>query len=152
MSALSVPCPTCGASVGQRCHYSGCTTITQNFHSPRWEAGYNVVTPAEARHVLFYYGQEGGEEPGGFVHSLLLAISRADADNLTRLRQGFPGYVAAMKDWHPEDLKARLREDVLPGLSDPHADPTATPMSAEANVKYRPIETRTIDPSLREDQ
>lgn len=36
-------------------------------------------------------------------------------------------------------LDERDAADELPGLSDPHADPTATPMSAEADVKYRPL-------------
>lgn len=70
-----------------------------------------IVTKQEARHVLFRYSYEGGEQGGGFTQSLLRAIEQADPDNLERLRLGFPGYVAAMKEWYPSDLQARLKEE-----------------------------------------
>lgn len=69
------------------------------------------VTKQEARHVLAFYGLEGGEAAGGFTQSLMLAISRADQSNLAKLRLGFPGYVAAMKDWFPSELQDRLTEE-----------------------------------------
>lgn len=87
------------------------------YYTTSWGSAYPdyeltpVVTKAEARHVLWFFGQDGGEPPGGFTNSLLLAINRADPANLERVRAGFPGYVAAMKEWSPEALKTRLMED-----------------------------------------
>ncbi len=49
-----------------------------------------------ARQCAWFFGHEGGEEPGSFVTSLLEAISHADAENRGLLALVFPAYVAAM--------------------------------------------------------
>lgn len=44
-----------------------------------------------------------------FTSALLIAIGRADADNLERLRAGFPDLVAAYESWTKGDLAQRAR-------------------------------------------
>jgi hypothetical protein len=53
------------------------------------------VSQQDARAVLWSLGLEGGLQPGMFYQALLQAISRADAVNEERLRQGFSGLVEA---------------------------------------------------------
>lgn len=50
-----------------------------------------------SRSVAWFYGREGGWQPGSFVEALLTAISRADQENLFRLALAFPAYVEAMR-------------------------------------------------------
>lgn len=79
---------------------------------PGLALGEFLVTKAEARHVLYFLGDiTNGKDGGGFVHSLLRTITEADENNLIRLRRGFPGYVAAMKDWYQRELVERLDEE-----------------------------------------
>ena len=49
-----------------------------------------------ARHVLWHYGDERGEQPGGFVQKLLEAWNSADRDNWHRLNDAFPAYGEAL--------------------------------------------------------
>lgn len=81
------------------------------FHPSREEAGTNVVSKDEARHVLYYRRMPNGEDGGGFVHALLRLIETADQENTTKLRRVYPGYVVAMKDWFISDLQDRLSEE-----------------------------------------
>lgn len=69
------------------------------------------MTPTEAREVLWFYGREGGQEPGSFVESLIRTMARADAFNLTKLGWAFPGYATAVR-WMKqfEDGADRLRQ------------------------------------------
>lgn len=53
------------------------------------------VTPAIARAVLWFFGQQAGQEPGHFLQALLEAIARADTTNREKLRGAFPGLVEA---------------------------------------------------------
>ena len=55
-----------------------------------------VISPQEARHVLFQFGATGGYEGGSFTSNLLNTIGVADTSNRARLSRGFPGYVAAV--------------------------------------------------------
>lgn len=43
-----------------------------------------------ARMVLGYFGADGGQEPGGFTHTIMQAYQRADPGNKQRLQLGFP--------------------------------------------------------------
>lgn len=55
------------------------------------------ITPDIAAHALYWYGDYfNGTKPGGFTMQLLGAISRADARNRERLRNGYPAEVLAM--------------------------------------------------------
>jgi len=51
------------------------------------------------RHVLavMFGDHEAGEQPGGFITSLIETILRADASNAQRLALGFPAYTAAVE-------------------------------------------------------
>ena len=57
-----------------------------------------LISPQDARHVLWFRGYEGGYEPGGFTKSLLETITKADAMNKIRLREVFPGLVDALDE------------------------------------------------------
>ena len=54
------------------------------------------MTADDARHVLYYFRHAGGMQPGGFTELILQAYQKADPGNRRRLRQGFPGFAAAM--------------------------------------------------------
>lgn len=75
-----------------------------------------VVTPAVARAVIWYFGDTNlGVEPGGFVATLIKAITRADSENLEKLRLGFPDYVAAVvaiqrEHWGLDWVRSLARE------------------------------------------
>jgi hypothetical protein len=58
--------------------------------------GSKVLTAEVAKHVLFHYGEQDGQEGGGFTKALLLAFMRADRQNFARLSAAFPEYGAAM--------------------------------------------------------
>lgn len=67
-----------------------------------------------ARHVLGYYGAEGGWQAGSFTQNILRAYQGADPGNKARLRRGFPEIAEAMDlvDNHPngiEKLQLRLK-------------------------------------------
>lgn len=53
------------------------------------------IPPAVASHVLYHFGH-GGYPAGSFTQTLLKAIAIADSNNLDRIAQGFPEYVAAV--------------------------------------------------------
>lgn len=58
-----------------------------------------AVTPEQEeiiRHVLWYFNERGGWEPGGFTQLILRAYQKADPGNRARLRRGFPEYAEAM--------------------------------------------------------
>ena len=55
-----------------------------------------VISPQQARHVLFQFGATGGYEGGSFTSHLLSTIAVADTSNRALLSRGFPGYVAAV--------------------------------------------------------
>jgi hypothetical protein len=50
------------------------------------------------RHVLWHFGDEVlGQQPGHFVSRLLTLAASADSDNLDRLRNEWPEYIAAFE-------------------------------------------------------
>ena len=57
----------------------------------RWKLKPEEVEPS--RHLLYFEGQEGGWEPGGFSKKMIEALSRADNNNQTRLLRAFPEYI-----------------------------------------------------------
>jgi|GEM_PF-2238533 len=77
-----------------------------------------VVALDVARHVLWHFGDTNlGQEPGGFMSALLVAISRADALNGARLAAGFPAHVAAVtavknEPWGLEWLRGIVKADL----------------------------------------
>lgn len=72
--------------------------------------GDNVITPHQARQVLYIFGK-GGYPPGGFVQQLIETIQQADEQNRAKLALGFPGYVAAINlAQHTHGGIATLRE------------------------------------------
>jgi hypothetical protein len=56
-----------------------------------------ILTQEVCRHVLWYYGAEGGVQPGSFTQALMQAIKTADGGNKAKLVQVFPEYVAALE-------------------------------------------------------
>jgi hypothetical protein len=55
-----------------------------------------TISQTPARHVLWYFGENGGMDPGRFIHCLIAAICAADPDNQARLATIYPEYVAAV--------------------------------------------------------
>jgi hypothetical protein len=49
------------------------------------------------RHVLWYFGDERGWEPGGFTQLILKAMQMADPENFLRLSVAFPQEAKAMR-------------------------------------------------------
>lgn len=49
------------------------------------------------RHVLYYFGDEKGWEPGGFTLLILRAMQKADPLNFLRLSVAFPEEAKAMR-------------------------------------------------------
>jgi hypothetical protein len=56
-----------------------------------------ILTQEVCRHVLWFYGAEGGVQPGSFTESLMKTIKLADGWNKAKLVHGFPEYVAALE-------------------------------------------------------
>lgn len=57
-----------------------------------------VVSRADAQHVLFVCGHEGqGRPPGSFTTALITAIRLADTRHRARLARAYPGLVAAVQ-------------------------------------------------------
>lgn len=54
-----------------------------------------TITTEAAKHVLGFFGQEGGQQPGTFHEYLIHTIESADPVNRDKLALGFPDYVAA---------------------------------------------------------
>ena len=44
---------------------------------------------------------------GGFIHTLLAAMFKADKENFERLRGAFPLHAAAVEEWRDGDLRER---------------------------------------------
>jgi hypothetical protein len=80
----------------------------------------NLVTLPIAQHVLWHFGDTNlGLQPGTFVERLLLAMSAADAENLAKLAQAFPGYVAAFwavghESWGLDWLRTMAKRGLVP--------------------------------------
>lgn len=49
-----------------------------------------------ARHVLWFYGQDGGIQPGTFTQKLIGTIDSADLENAGLLANAYPSLVAAV--------------------------------------------------------
>lgn len=49
------------------------------------------------RHVLWYFGDVRGWEPGGFTRQILAAMQKADPYNFLRLSVAFPQEAKAMR-------------------------------------------------------
>lgn len=79
-----------------------------------------LVTLPIAQHVLWHFGDQNlGLQPGTFVVRLLLTMSAADNENLAKLEQVFPGYVAAFKAasreyWGMEWLTKLVKRSLVP--------------------------------------
>ncbi|MEU5580992.1 hypothetical protein ABZ791_30415 [Streptomyces huasconensis] len=57
----------------------------------------STTIPREtARHVLWFFGQDGGYQPGSFTEHLLYALSFADMVNTAKIAEVYPDYAAAM--------------------------------------------------------
>lgn len=55
------------------------------------------ISAHQAAVVCHQYDLPGGYEGSGFTGGLVAVMARADADNLARLAQGYPGYAAAVR-------------------------------------------------------
>lgn len=66
------------------------------------------IPPETAAHVLHFYGQTGGKQPGTFTEYLLYAIAHADLENTAKLAEIYPSHVAAMTaaQYDPDGLAA----------------------------------------------
>lgn len=70
----------------------------------------SITIPAEtARHVLWFFGQDGGHQPGSFTKHLMYALSFADMANTAKIAEVYPDYAAAM-------LAAKLDPDGIKNL------------------------------------
>jgi hypothetical protein len=56
-----------------------------------------VLEKEVIRHVLWYFGDERGWEPGGFTRLILAAMQKADPGNFLRLSVAFPQEAKAMR-------------------------------------------------------
>lgn len=111
-----------------------------------------MISTSDAQAVLWYFGAEGGLEPGGFTGSLMRAIARADSANARRLRRGFPGLVTAVKMCQEDpnglvrlqDLVRRRKE--LEGADQRHSwtQPICLGCFDEINPGRTPV--RAVDP------
>jgi hypothetical protein len=65
------------------------------------------VTEGESKLVVFQMGKAGG-----FVNALFNALMIADADNMDKLRRGFPEEVEAVRDYkYKEGYWEALQEE-----------------------------------------
>jgi hypothetical protein len=69
------------------------------------------VTTEIVHHVLWFYGEPEGWEPGSFTKNLMRAIGPADPYNTAKLRLVFPAYVAAMRDLDIDELRLIIRNE-----------------------------------------
>jgi hypothetical protein len=53
------------------------------------------ITPVIANHVLHFFNRDEGFTPGGFFSAFYELLAKADAENVTRLSEGFPKQVNA---------------------------------------------------------
>lgn len=56
-----------------------------------------VISPEEARHVLYHFGHPAGVKPGSFTEALVSAAAKADAENFARLAIAFPSLMGAVQ-------------------------------------------------------
>lgn len=79
--------------------------------NPRNQLLLRNATEIEAiRHAFYYYGYEGGYEPGSFTTKLMDAIAHADLSNRAKLWAAFPELVSAMaKIMDQPNAEAELR-------------------------------------------
>lgn len=56
-----------------------------------------TIPPETARHVLWFFGAEGGAEPGNFTLQLLRLIGYADYDNRNKLATLYPAEALAVQ-------------------------------------------------------
>lgn len=78
------------------------------------------MTPAEiecARHLIHYYGGEGGWEPGSFTFHLIRALVSADNLNKYKLLAAFPDFKAPLRILEDEDGLKALEELVAHGAT-----------------------------------
>ena len=76
------------------------------------------ISPIIANHVLNFFDRDEGFTPGGFFSAFYELLSRADAENVNRLAEGFPKQVQAfcMARKSQEGMD-KLREIAKPKLS-----------------------------------
>lgn len=55
-----------------------------------------TIPQETARHVLWFYGQDGGIQPGTFTEHLITTVDSADMDNTALLANAYPSLVAAV--------------------------------------------------------
>lgn len=55
----------------------------------------NSITQDDARHVLHYFGKDGGWQGGSFTQKLLELLGIADLENFQKLSNEFPGLATA---------------------------------------------------------
>jgi hypothetical protein len=75
----------------------------------------DLVTDNTARDVLGHFAEHGGWEPGGFIQSLLVTITKADPVNKRLLAEGFPEHVTAMI-WAQETYDGIQRLQAIVGV------------------------------------
>lgn len=68
-----------------------------------------TIPPEAARHVLWFYGRDGGAALGGFTQYLISVIDAAGLDDVALLANAYPGLVAAV-------LVAKLDPDGMAAL------------------------------------
>lgn len=76
----------------------------------------HTITQANAAHVLYVMGLEGGRKPGELPRKLIEAALSCDDYNMERLERGFEGLVSAVRMFHelPDGLE-QLRRIAMPG-------------------------------------
>lgn len=87
---------TVAAIAAQNRAYSNLIDVALDNLERRAEAGV-FEWHREVRHVLWFYGRDGGMQPGGFIGHLLAAIDGADMENRRKLGLGFQSYVVLVE-------------------------------------------------------
>jgi hypothetical protein len=70
------------------------------------------IRARDARDVLGVKGEKGGWATGGFTTDLIRTIARADPENRGRLRQAFPGLVAAVEAYSNLDGGVEILQQI----------------------------------------
>jgi hypothetical protein len=70
------------------------------------------IRARDARDVLGVQGEKGGWDTGGFTTDLIRTIARADPENRGRLRQAFPGLVAAVEAYSNLDGGVEILQQI----------------------------------------
>ena len=77
----------------------------------------NDISPVIANHVLNFFNRDEGFTPGGFFSAFYELLSRADAENVNRLAEGFPKQVSAfLMARSSQEGMDKLREIAKPKL------------------------------------